>query len=188
MCDVNTAWGRIERWYAANVPPDEFYLADGASNAEILAFEQDLGVVLPADARASYRLHNGSDQYAVFEYGFHLLSLEEVSQSWRMWKENLDAGVFDGMTPDPEGPIKSDWWNEKWIPITHNSGGDHHCIDMDPDRGGTIGQLIKFSHEPGPQRVVAGSMNEWLHDFATELESAKYKFDEDNLWLIPVDG
>jgi cell wall assembly regulator SMI1 len=186
MTEIRNTWTRIENWYRAHVPSEDFFLSPRAENQDIRNVEQVIGIRLPKVVKESYRIHNGSDHHAVFEYGFHLLSLEDVLKSWEMWREHVKNGVFDGMTPNPQGPIKKDWWNLKWIPITHNSGGDHHCVDMDPDKGGVKGQVIKFSHEPGPQRVVGKSLELWLLDFAERLENGKLQFDKLEHWMVPV--
>jgi cell wall assembly regulator SMI1 len=35
----------------------------------------------------------------------------------------------------PEGPVKPDWWNPCWVPITENQGSCYF-IDLDPAPGG----------------------------------------------------
>ncbi len=188
MLRVQQSWKRIAAWYRANAPAEDFFLASGAAEEEIERVEAEVGIRLPNDVRRSYELHNGSDHHAIFEYGFHMLSLDEIVKQWSMWRDHFECGIFEGMHPNPHGPIKMVWWDLKWIPITHNAGGDHHCVDLDPDVGGTKGQVIKFSHEPGPQRVVAPSLQAWLAEFAAGLENGKYRFDQVEHWLVPLDA
>ena len=49
----------------------------------------------------------------------------------------------------PEGPIKPDWWNRRWVPITFNQG-NCHFLDLDPAPGGTAGQVCDYDIE-GPR-------------------------------------
>jgi cell wall assembly regulator SMI1 len=184
MTEITKAWPRIIRWYTRNVQGKEWRAANGAREEEIQQVESIVGLHFPADLRQSYRLHNGSRDQVLFPYGFHLLSLDGIVAQWKMWLSLVQAGTFASAKPVPTGPIKQIWWNPKWIPLTHNAGGDHQCSDMDPDKGGTVGQIIKFSHEVGPQRVLANSFTRWLTEFADELESGRYRFDEDEGWLV----
>lgn len=135
MSKVADAWRRIEAWYKANVPEDNFVLAAGATAEDIEAVEDTLALKLPKDVKDSYRLHNGSNERAVFAYGRYLLSLREVQEQWNVWRDLVESGSFDKSNPKPTGPIKRIWWNLKWIPITHSGSGDHECVDMDPDTG-----------------------------------------------------
>lgn len=186
MSKVKISWKQIEAWYEINVPADQFFLAGGATDEAIDKVQSDLGVAFPEDLRESYRLHDGSGSQAVFAYGFHLLSLEEIVESWNMWRNHVLQGLFENVQSTPEGPIKSTWWNLKWMPVTHNSGGDHQLLDMDPDKGGTVGQIVDFSHEAGALRVLASSFGDWLLQFSQDLKNGKYRFDENDLWLVPV--
>jgi cell wall assembly regulator SMI1 len=103
-----------------------------------------------------------------------------------MWQSHVTAGLWDGVTTRPEGAIRPVHWNTRWVPISHNNGGDHQCIDLDPARGGTVGQVIQFSHEVGPVRVLAVGFGAWLRTYAEELDAGHYRYDPDELWVVPV--
>lgn len=189
MSNIISSWQRIEKWYCGNVSAEDFSLASGADASTITDAERRLGMQLPADVRESYCLHNGSNQVAVFEYGYHLLSLDEVVAQWTFKKRLFEEeGSEPLLRPDPIGRIKNMWWNPMWIPFTHNAGGDHQCIDMDPDLHGGRGQIIRFNHEVGPQYVLAGSLDQWLFEFAELLENGSYRFDANELCLIPINS
>lgn len=38
------------------------------------------------------------------------------------------------------------WWNEHWIPVFHNGGGDYICYDTKGIFTGNKGQIIEFWH------------------------------------------
>ena len=145
-----------------------------------------MGLTLPADVRESYRLHDGSrDEYGILPWGYFLLPLPCVLDSWRAWKAQLDREPRDAAPTEPKGPIRPVYWNPRWVPVSHNGGGDHQCIDLDPAAGGRAGQVIQFSHEVGPLCVLAAGFGQWLQGYARDLEAGRYRFDKDDFWVIP---
>jgi cell wall assembly regulator SMI1 len=181
---IKDAWKRIARWYKANVPEDQFSLADGASAEDIAAAEEQLGVIFPRDLAASYRLHNGSNDRAIFLYGYAYLPLNELVQQWGFWQKIIQDGNLGDDKPDCPAAIKKVWWNLKWIPFSHNGGGDHHCVDLDPAEPGTVGQVIQFNHEVGAHSLLGPDFGTFLTTYATDLEAGRYRFEEANLWVI----
>src|SRR5262245_22120808 len=77
MNEIAELWGRIVDWYRANAPTYRLRLAPPASPEDLRASEKRMGVELPDDVRASYRLYDGSAGAAIFPYGYYLLSLSE---------------------------------------------------------------------------------------------------------------
>jgi cell wall assembly regulator SMI1 len=67
--------------------------------------------------------------------------------------------------------VRKAWWHRGWVPFASNGGGDYWCIDLDPARGGTAGQVIAYSHESGERGLQSPSLRRWLFDLAGELES-----------------
>jgi cell wall assembly regulator SMI1 len=165
-------WNRIETWLAANAPSIRAALASGASVEAIRRAEAKLQVRLPDDVRTSYAIHDGSGFAALLP--FPLLSLQRMIQEWNNWKEWLQTGKFGDAESTPQGPIKTDWWNVRWIPFTHDGGGNHQCIDLDPAPGGEQGQVINFDHEVGATEVLAPSFRAYLATFGADLEAGCY--------------
>jgi cell wall assembly regulator SMI1 len=106
---------------------------------------------------------------------------------WRVWKELLDGGDFDDSSSKPDGPIQTDWWNPKWIPLSYNGSGDHHCLDLDPAPGGQVGQIITVWHDWEHREVIASNFQAWLEQFADDLESGKYSVSEEYGGLVKLD-
>jgi hypothetical protein len=48
-----------------------------------------------------------------------------------------------------------------------------------------VGQIISFSHEVGPVRVLADGLGTWLRAYAAGLEAGRYRYDLDELWVVP---
>jgi cell wall assembly regulator SMI1 len=154
MSGVTSAWARIDRWLVANAPSVLRNLAGPASDAQIAACENAVGAELPGEVLASYRVHNGQPkEEAGLLYGQVLLPLKEVVRQWRVWKELVESGTFKDVESDPDEGIRRDLYHLAWVPLTHDGGGNHFCVDLDPEVEGTRGQVISFWHDD-PQRVV----------------------------------
>ena len=180
---IRGLWERVERWYLENAPADTLSLGPPASREEIGSTESVLAAHLPADVVDSYLVHNGSNETGVFEFGRYLLSLDEIINCWPL-AENPEYSHFHST---PTGPIRNDIWNLGWIPLTDNGAGDHVCADLVPGEHGVIGQIIQYSHEVGPQRVLANSFADWLTRFTDELELGRFSYDEYSLQIIRID-
>src|SRR5262249_22577796 len=123
-------------------------LAPGATDEQIRAAEEAMGVTLPDDVRANYRIHNGQQDVLVnvtywpglrcvpaFLHGEDWASLDRMVEQWRMMKGLLDGGTFDRIKGRPTGPIRSDWWHPMWLPLTEDTTGYVKCLDLAPRRG-----------------------------------------------------
>lgn len=166
-------WQRIEAWLAANAVPIANGLNPPASVKELTDTEQFLGVHFPQDVRESYLHHNGQacDSPWMMD-GWEWLSLERIRDEWKVWKDLLDGGDFEGIQSDTDGSaVSTDWWNPAWIPLTYSFSGDHHCLDLAPGPQGTVGQIIEMWHDEGSRPIIAGSFKTWLSDFADALEN-----------------
>ena len=175
-------WIRIESWMQINAPKVLKSLQRGASETQIIEFEDFLSITLPEDIKSSYRIHNGQSRNGCgLIYGREFLSLQRIKDEWEVWKELLDDGVFNdedgkdqGSNPVPG--IRNLWWSENWIPLTYDGTGNHDCIDLDPDEGGTVGQIITMWHDDADRSIIAPSFGAWLKQYADGLESGQLIF------------
>jgi len=74
----------------------------------------------------------------------------------------------DDITSDPG--VRARWFHDKWLPIADNGGGDLLCIDLDPDRGGTVGQVVEFRHDDSTRKRLAVSLLEYLTNLDEDEE------------------
>lgn len=187
---INGLWRRLENWLCEHTPVFcRWPLALGASEREIQAFEKTIGAKLPADVRASYLRHNGSARVkllAVVGEG-EWVNLKESAKHWKFFQDIRPSLEAAGFLEPPLGPMKEVQISPGWIPISDNSGGDHLCIDLDPAKGGKVGQLFSYWHEYGAWRIVAPSFTVFLERLLKHLEQGKYAFDECGQ-LAPVKG
>ena len=157
--DTAPLWALVaEQLTAAGADLDA--LRSGATEADIAAAEAELGVPLPEDVRAIHRDHDGCSE-ALLD-GREWLSLGRMVSEWRVWRDLLQRGCFEDAEPAPSGGVKPQWVNPLWIPVTHDGAGNHHCLDLDPGRGGVRGQVIALRHDDPERVVVAGSLYAFL--------------------------
>jgi cell wall assembly regulator SMI1/predicted DNA-binding WGR domain protein/uncharacterized protein YukE len=176
---VAKAWKRIDAWLTENAPSLMANMGAGATLESIEKAEAALGMELPDDVRASYAIHDGSGRRFLFPSGYYL-SLDEMVDRYGKWKYLVEEdGGFDDEDSEPKGPIQKVHYHLKWIPLTHDGGGDHTLIDLAPAEGGKVGQLIEFSHETGPDVVAAPGLAAYLSTIADRLESGAGPADEE---------
>ena len=173
---MDQVWTRIEAWLAVNAPEVAAGLNPPASEEELAQTERFLAVEFPSDVRASFRRHNGQSGSSPWLLdGWEWLSLQRIRDEWKVWKELLDGGDFEGNESDGDGEIvRRDWWNAVWIPLTYSGSGDHHCLDLAPGPQGTAGQIIEMWHDSGERPMMAPSFRAWLTQFADRLEAGQY--------------
>jgi cell wall assembly regulator SMI1/predicted DNA-binding WGR domain protein len=167
---VGASWKRIDAWLTKSAPSLMAKMGKGATLESIAKAETVLGVEFPDAVRASYAVHDGSGGVSLFPSGDYL-SLDEMLHQYKIWKELVGEGTWDDEESEPEGPIQKVHYHLKWIPLTHNGGGDHTLIDLAPAEGGKVGQLIDFSHEMGPEGIAAAGLSEYLSYLADGLEA-----------------
>lgn len=183
---LEDTWCRIRGWLATNAPDVLTSLAPPATDDQFRAAEDAMGVKLPAEVRACYRIHDGQQPVPTplpsnpalrcvpaFLDGEDWLSLDRMVESWRMMKRLLDAGSFphSGL---PRGPVRPDWWHPHWLPLTESQSGYMTCLDLAPASGGRVGQVLRWCHDDPFRGVAAPSLGDWLAEFAEELEAGEY--------------
>lgn len=174
---MDQVWERIEAALAERFPELLATLNPGASEEAIVASEAALGIRFPDDFRLSVKRHDGQGAFRRLMGVGPLLPLEGIVVQWQVWKELLDDGTFedDGEPFEsmPHPGVKPDWWNARWIPITHDGSGNHDCLDLDPADGGSSGQVIEMWHDDDIRPLNAPSLTAWLTEFLEELEAGE---------------
>ena len=169
-------------------PAKEEYLADyqkisGASEKELQAFEERLGIRLPSDFKALYSYKNGSKYFSILpcvidqrDLPFSLMSLQKM-ESCKKYFQNRDALLTD--FPDyfssqdlenmHDSRIKPYLFNKKWIPFAQYCDSCYLMLDFDPDREGQEGQIICYIHDPDEIIYVAESLTELIEGIVDEI-------------------
>lgn len=166
---MKAVWKRIHAWLDANVPEDYGHLRPGASADEIQAAEKAMGFKLPADVKASYRIHDGQrkEPGLIGGEGWCLLSLKEAVKLWRQWS-------------------KSNQENAGRVPVAWGGAGDYIFLELGPDAEEVGRVMVQRGDSDGPD-PVAPSFRSWLEDFAEKLEDGEFGYSEENGEIMYAD-
>jgi cell wall assembly regulator SMI1 len=131
--------------------------AVGATGAEIAAAQARLGVPLPAELAALYRVtrgraedwpdHAAADR-AADAVGCELLPLDELhvadaaSRTFR-WESAATAVL----TQAPGAAVQPLVGSPGWIAFAGNGAGDRLAVDLTPGPGGHLGQVVVIPHQ-----------------------------------------
>jgi cell wall assembly regulator SMI1 len=189
MSHVTNLFEKLKSWLEENAPELLATLAKGASEQKIAALETTLGQKLPDDYREFLGLCNGQKKKSGF--GFYegkLLSIDDVTKNWSVWVRARDDGRLEGWKGKPEKGIRKDFWNPAWIPFTRDDGGNNLCLDMDPAKSGTVGQVITMWHDTEDRSIRFSGFTAWLENILSGLESEEIVFDlEDYCSLVSIE-
>jgi cell wall assembly regulator SMI1 len=185
-------WDRLHTWLRANAPLVYGDLRPGASEKKIRATEVALGVQLPDDVKACYRIHDGqrpanrrgSVRSFLDCHEWH--SLEDIVASWKVWKKLLDDGIFAGRRWPAERGVRSDWFHPGWVPVASGTWCEVF-LDLVPTRGGRVGQVLELVRDPPSRDVLADSFTEWLTWFADDLEDGTYAWSDEYDGIVEIE-
>ncbi len=181
---MSSFWQEIETILIEKNCLDAFKLNAGATEGEIAALEKHINLQLPGTLRELLAVHDGQDQGFGLFFGLHFLSINGIRANWDNWisieNDGLNEELKDSMSSRPEGVIKPLYQNRKWIPITHDFGGNHIGIDFDPDTKGSPGQVIAFGRDDDEKRLIATTFEGFLLRFTQQLRSIQ--------WEVAVNG
>lgn len=161
---------KLDQHLAALRP--EFYasLRQPLSDDEIDSLEEKYKIKIPVELRTLYKWKNGQDD-SCYEAFVNNSAFIPLDQALDIRTENTSMIGFDFEIEN--------WWNEKWIPIFHNGGGDYICYDMGGLFTGQQGQLIEFWHADPDRNVISPSLEAFiskLNDYYTT--KSQDEFDE----------
>jgi cell wall assembly regulator SMI1 len=154
---------RLDRWLSENRPDYYARLQPGVTKEVFRDFEAEIGMELPASFRQLYRWRNGQDPaYSASLWENWMFSpLEDVLH----FKRLLDGMIGSDFFEDPS------WWRRGWVPFLYNGGGDHLCLDLTAEGGGTAGQLITFWHDWDRRVARFASVESWLKALVESMEN-----------------
>ncbi|MEV5576190.1 SMI1/KNR4 family protein [Spirillospora sp. NPDC052269] len=151
--------------------------AIGATDEEIAAAEARLGLPLPDELKALYRVTrarlddlNGDDE-AMDEYedavrcellpldSLYIANAESRPTRWKF-------GAAEAVVTGQESAVQRLVGSPGWIAFGDNGGGDRYAIDLTPGPKGHLGQIIMIEHEWNiGAMLVADSLTDMIvHD------------------------
>lgn len=121
----------------------------------------------------------GSD---VGDYPYYLRSVAQIFEDQQQWDDSIRSIYEEWLDDEPdilgEG-IDADLPMNRRLCFSHcmNNGGTSMLyLDFDPAPGGTIGQVVRYLHDPDSYMVIAPSFDAYLQ----QLIDSGYAFiDED---------
>jgi cell wall assembly regulator SMI1 len=175
--------------FRERLPEDsQRYFAPGASEKAIADLEKHIGLQLPDDFKAFYRVHNGQGKEVFgLVFGLELLSIPRIQQEWDNWNnlgDDLNADLAHAMSSEPAGYVKPLYLNPKWVPFTTDQTGTHIGMDFDPDHQGVVGQVITFGRNENKKKVLARSFRDYIHLLVKQLQTLDWSLDPEDGWEI----
>ncbi|GGR32080.1 SMI1/KNR4 family protein [Streptomyces netropsis] len=153
--------------------------AIGATEAEIAATEARMGVALPEELKALYRVTRarwedwGNDYAAATRaaeaVGCELFGLDDLYIADASSRECLwEFAAMEAVVTPPDAAVQGLVGSPGWIVFGDNGGGDRLAIDLIPGPRGHIGQIILLSHE---ENVGADLLADSLTDLVLNRSS-----------------
>jgi len=138
--DIDDSWDRIEAWLRTNAPATYEHVGVPARRDEIPPVATLVAEPLPEDLIAFWRRSCGTTSFSAARLltGHAPYSIDEaVACRTLMLKiAACDDAELADLSAEPAG---SPCWNylPMWVPIAHDSGGDHLFVDLrpGPERG-----------------------------------------------------
>ena len=182
MDTVVVLWQRIETWLQTFAPQRRAELRPGVTSEELVEAEVRLGLTLPEDFKASYRIHDGAEGHGYLLMGYpNFFPLRYVRALGPVFQDPLQnarwANREPGFVSDParqSQPIQPVWCHPQWLLFASNGGGYYWCVDLAPAPGGTSGQIISWDHEDGPAHLLFPGFNALLATYTDQLEAGLY--------------
>ena len=156
---VPELWAEIRRLCAQLHEKDaerEAHFYAPASQNEIARLEEVLGAPIPDDLRTSLLCCNGA--YSLWD-ALEMHSTSGIVSGLKVFDESfqLDADLR------PIGPVSTRFFGKYRIPIGSGPEGDTYCLDLMPEPGGAVGQIVYIAWELWKIEVLTSSFVEFLH-------------------------
>ena len=107
----------------------------------------------------------GSD---VGDYPYFLRSVEQIFEDRRQWDDSIRSIYEEWLDDEPDilgAGIDGDLPMNRRLCFSHcmNNGGTSMLyLDFDPAPGGTVGQVVRYLHDPDSYAVIAPSFDAYL--------------------------
>jgi cell wall assembly regulator SMI1 len=138
------------------------------TDQRIQELEKEYKIRLPANVKLLYKWKNGQSEYKRFVNNCAFTPLEDALENYAMLTEMIGHDFT----------IKN-WWNENWIPLFDNGGGDYICVDIAGIFTGAPGQIVDFWHDEPRRNVIAPSLEAFIAALNKYYETTKPEsFDE----------
>lgn len=164
---------------------DDYQEISGASEEELVAFEEKFGITLADEVKELYSYKNGSNYLSILpcliderDMAFCLLSLQAI-ESTKHYFQNRDTLLtefpeyFTGEDIEKmkDSRIKPYLFNKRWIPFAEYCDSCFLMLDFDPDKEGKEGQILCYIHDPDEVVYVAESLKDLIFSIIREIKA-----------------
>ncbi|KAJ7168192.1 hypothetical protein C8R43DRAFT_983381 [Mycena crocata] len=188
---LTVTWNRLRAWLAREYPELGDTLNYGIMPEDLAQLEMQFGLDLPPVVRESYLVVDGQEAESAagcaegLFFGLTLLPMEDVLEEWRFWREvdddpstGANAQLRDSMQSIPTGWVRKEYSQRGWIPLIADKAGNYVGVDLNPDEGGSMGQVIVFGRDFDTKIVLwngdgPAGWAKWLACFVEELENGE---------------
>jgi cell wall assembly regulator SMI1 len=176
---VKPLFDRIHVWLAANAPEILAGLRPGATEGAIKATESEMGLALPEEARACYRIHDGQEVAPGgtpldFLGGLAWNSLTAMLDARRAQAELASRGDFVMHEGTTHAYLVKPRYHPKWVPLFQgglHGGMVYEGLDLSTE---PVGQVMLWLSESDHRGVLASSFREWLTTFIDQLDAGNW--------------
>jgi cell wall assembly regulator SMI1 len=152
--DIKGLYASLEAWLKEHSQPTYADLQDPASADDLKSLEAALGQPLPADLREALEVHDGQP----YLDSYMLMPAARIQKRYERKMEDVDKPADPGT-----GTCRPVMWSKGWIPFAEDGAQNFLCIDLDPGKKGTRGQVIRYERSPvGADAAAWKSFGEWF--------------------------
>lgn len=181
-------WTRYTNWLHNHAPASHANLAPPAGDAQLAGVEQAIGVALPDDVKAVWKLNDGQRETmmatrivpgTVCLPTLSFLSTSLVIEIWREWASLRASHDLSGLNAAcrsiAPGVVRPLYTHPGWIPLWSDpTRPDYIGLDLAPDERGAPGQIINFGRNEDAHWACAKSFTELLEVLVAEVESGAW--------------
>ncbi|WP_187776432.1 SMI1/KNR4 family protein [Antrihabitans cavernicola] len=149
---------------------------------------------LPPQLVPLFELCNGTGSSGGF-FGNDLLSVAGLEASRSEWEliiassDDPDGDYHDVIESRSPDAVSALYWKTGWVPFSVDGGGNGFALDLAPEPGGTIGQIINYGPDEDYRVVVADSLESFFDKIVALLDAGAAVVDRDAGWVnFVVDG
>ena len=177
--------------FAALEPRINPQLRPAATEQDIREAETALGLTFPDGLREMLECHNGQHFYSIDrDYGdpivpmmsqaatrqysshYWLCGTQEIVDQTRFYREEYHEYYRD-MPFETFGPAR---YHDQLIVFTASENADCLVLDLLPEPGGTIGQVVVYCTQPFQIAVISDSLGTFLRSLVRDFQAGRFKF------------
>jgi cell wall assembly regulator SMI1 len=177
---------------AALDPPIKPRLRTPVDEEELRFAQEALGMAFPAELKHFLACHNGQDFYVTNSgYADPLIPMmrqpangkryshywpggaKEMVEYTRSYRDDLEC--FQGERFETFGPAR---YHDQFIVFTGSENADCLVLDLLPEPGGVVGQVVLLCTQPPQILVLAPDLETFLQSLAADYKEGRFHHDQ----------